>query len=78
MKKLVTILLIILFNSAIYSQPAKPNKVGQFGDFVGVVKFGGMLEGTEMFTIYSEVLRAEVTFLSGDGIANPPKVNYGR
>ena len=78
MKKLVTILLIILFNSAIYSQPAQPNKDGQCGDFVGVVKFGGMLEGTEMFTIYSEVLRAEVTFLSGDGIANPPKVNYGR
>ena len=78
MKKLVTILLIISFNSSIYSQPAKPNKVGQFGDFVGVVKFGGMLEGTRMFTIYSEVIRAEVTFMSGDGIANPPKVNYGR
>ncbi len=78
MKKVFTILLIISFNSSIYSQPAKPNKVGQFGDFVGVVKFGGMLEGTEMFTIYSEVIRAEVTFFSGDGIANPPKVNYGR
>ena len=78
MKKLVTILLIILFNSAIYSQPAKPNKVGQFGDFFGVFKFGGMLEGTRMFTIYSEVIRAEATFFSGDGIANPPKVNYGR
>ena len=78
MKKLITFLLIISFNSSIYSQPAKPNKVGQFGDFVGVVKFGGMLEGQSMFTIYSEVLRAEVTFSSGSGIANPPKVNYGR
>ena len=78
MKKLITFLLIISFGSSIYSQPAKPNKVGQFGDFIGVVKFGGMLEGTRMFTIYSEVIRAEVTFMSGDGIANPPKVNYGR
>lgn len=78
MKKLFAILLIISFNSSIYSQPAKPNKVGQFGDFVGVVNFGGMLEGTKMFTIYSEVIRAEVTFFYGDGIANPPKVNYGR
>jgi len=78
MKKLITFLLIISFNSSIYSQPAKPNKVGQFGDFVGVVNFGGMLEGQSMFTIYSEVLRAEVTFFSGSGIANPPKVNYGR
>ena len=78
MKKLITFLLIISFDSSIYSQPAKPNKVGQFGDFIGVVKFGGMLEGTSMFTIYSEVLRAEVNFSSGSGIANPPKVSYGK
>ena len=77
MKKL-SLLPLLIVTCFCFAQDAKPNKVGQFGDFVGVVKFGGMLEGTRMFTIYSEVIRAEVTFESGDGIANPPKVNYGR
>jgi hypothetical protein len=37
-----------------------------------------MLEGQRSFTIYCEVLRAEVNFSSGSGIANPPKIIYGR
>jgi hypothetical protein len=79
MKRLLIIIFcIFLFNSASFSQSAKPNKVGLIGDFVGVVTFSGMNHGFKMFSIYSEDLRSEVNFNSGFGIKNPPNVNYGR
>lgn len=77
MKK-VLLLPLLLITCISFSQPAKPNKVGLIGDFVGVLKFGGMLEGFESFTLYCEDLQKEVTFNSGFGIKNPPKVSYGR
>ena len=77
MKKVLFIpLLLLSFIS--FAQPAKPNKVGLIGEFVGVLKFGGMLEGFKLFTLYCEDLQKEVTFNSGFGIKNPPKVSYGR
>lgn len=79
MKRLsISILLLIFFNSVLFSQSAKPSKVGLIGDFVGVVTFSGMNHGFKMFTIYSEDLRSEVKFNSGFGIKNPPKVDFGR
>ena len=79
MKRLIiSVLLVIVFNSVLFSQSAKPSKVGLIGDFVGVVTFSGMNHGFKMFTIYSEDLRCEVKFDSGFGIKNPPNVNYGR
>ena len=77
-KYFISILLIVIFNSTIYSQNAKPNKVGQFGDFVGIVTFGGMGHGQKSFTLYSEDLGTEVYFSSGRGIKNPPNIDYGR
>ena len=78
MKKLFTILLIISFNSSIYSQSVKPSKVGLIGDFVGVLQSGGMNHGFLSFSLYCEDLQKEVTFNSGFGIKNPPMVSYGR
>ena len=46
MKRLtILILLVIISNSVLFSQSAKPNKLGLFGDFVGVVTFSGMNHG---------------------------------
>ena len=56
------ILFLLFFNSALFSQSAKPNKVGLIGDFVGVVTFSGMNHGFRMFSIYSEDLRSKVTY----------------
>ena len=79
MKRLsISILLVMFFNSALFSQSAKPSKVGLIADFVGVVTFSGMNHGFKMFKIYSEDLRSEVKFDSGFGIKNPPKVDFGR
>ena len=74
----VTILLMATFNSSLFSQNKKPNSPGQFGDFVGVVTYGYLGHGQKRFTLYCEDLGTEVSFSSGDGIKNPPNINYGR
>jgi hypothetical protein len=77
MKKVLFIpLLLLSFLS--FAQPVKPNKIGLIGDFVGILQRGGMLEGFMSFTLYCEDLQKDVTFNSGFGIKNPPKVSYGR
>jgi len=77
MKKLL-LFPLLLVTCFCFSQPAKPYKIGLIGDFVGILKFAGLLEGERMFTLYCEDLRSEVTFRSGLGIKNPPKIDYGR
>lgn len=77
MKKLLFLpLLLITYIS--FAQPAKPSKIGLIGDFVGILQSGGMIEGFMSFTLFCEDLQKEVTFNSGFGIKNPPKVSYGR
>jgi hypothetical protein len=77
MKKLLLLPLLII-TCISFAQTAKPNKIGIIGDFVGVLQSGGMLEGFMSFTLYCEDLQKDVTFNSGFGIKNPPKVSYGR
>jgi|688.fasta_scaffold345607_2 hypothetical protein len=77
MKK-VLFLPLLLIACISFAQPAKPSKIGLISDFVGVLQSGGMLEGFMSFTLYCEDLQKKVTFNSGFGIKNPPKVSYGR
>ena len=78
MKKLLLLLPLLLVTFFCFAQPAKPNKIGLIGDFVGVLQHGGMIEGFLLFTLYCEDIQREVVFNSGFGIKNPPKVSYGR
>jgi len=77
MKKLY-FLPVLLFTCFSFSQSPKPNKVGLYEDFVGVLVHGGMIEGFQILSLYCEDLQREVIFNSGFGIKNSPKVNYGR
>lgn len=78
MKKLLLLLPLLMISCFCFAQNAKPNKVGLVGDFVGFFTFGGIMHGYESLEMYCSDSKKSVSFISGFGIKNPPKVKYDK
>jgi hypothetical protein len=71
--KRVLFLPLVLIAYISFAQPAKPNKIGLIGDFVGFFTSGGIMHGNEFLGMHCFDGKKNVTFMSGVGIKNPPK-----